>query len=150
MRSLLLAIVMVAATTAFADNLEDLKAAAVRYVAAMKAVPALSDGSDCTEAIARANEYAAAKIGYYRAARQAMPALLQIAKGENTGNYWRELTETFLGFGEDKDEEATESLEARLSRCRNVGERDQAVTAVENAKQIAEQFVKDFGRLEGT
>lgn len=26
-------------------------------------------------------------------------------------------------------------------------QRDQAVTPVENAKQIAEQFIKDFGRL---
>jgi len=35
---------MVAAITAFANDLEDLKAASVRYVTAVKAVVALSDG----------------------------------------------------------------------------------------------------------
>ena len=43
-----------------------------------------------------------------------MPALLQIAKGEQTdGRVGRELTEIFRGFGEDSDEEVTEMLDAR-------------------------------------
>ena len=41
---------------------------------------ALSDGSDSSETLAEANEYAAAKVDYYRAARQAMPDLLQMTK----------------------------------------------------------------------
>ena len=41
-------------------------------------------------------------------ARQAMPALLQMAKGQETdGRYGNELTEIFRGFGEARDEEAT-------------------------------------------
>jgi hypothetical protein len=61
--------------TACADDLEDLKAASVHYVAAVKAVLAISDDSDCSETIAKANNYAAAKIAYYAAARKAMPNL---------------------------------------------------------------------------
>ena len=38
---------MLGGITALADDLADLKAASVRYVAAMKAALALSDGSDC-------------------------------------------------------------------------------------------------------
>ena len=51
MRSVIVAIMMVAAITAFADELGDLKAASVRYVAAMKAVLAISDDADCPELV---------------------------------------------------------------------------------------------------
>jgi hypothetical protein len=150
MRSLFVAFIIVAAITAYADDLGALKAAARRYVAAMKGVLTLADASDCSETIARAGEYATAKIGYYDAARQAMPALLQIAKGQKTdSSYGDELTEIFRGFGEDRDEEVTETLVAKLNRCPSSGQRDQARLAVEHAKQTAEQFVKDFSRLEG-
>lgn len=59
------------------------------------------------------------------------------------------ITEIFRGFGEDMDEEATDALEAKLSRCPTSNQRDQARLAVEHAEQNAEQFVKDFNRLEG-
>ena len=60
-----------------------------------------------------------------------------------------ELIEIFRGLGEDRDEEATAGLEAKLNRCPTSDQRDQARLAVEHAKRTAEQFVKDFGRLEG-
>ena len=150
MRFVLVANIMVAAITAFADDLEGLKATSVRYVAAMKAVLAISDDSDCPELVAKANDYAAAKGAYYTAAREAMPALLQIAKGEKTDSgYGNELTQIFRGFGEDSDEAASGAPEAKLNQCPTSDQRDQARLAVEHAKQTAEQFVKDFGRLEG-
>ena len=133
--------------TASADDLEELKAAAVHYVAAMKAV---LKTSNCAEGIAKASEYAAAKVAYYTAARQAMPALLQMAKGEKTDSrYGQELTEIFQGYSEDKDQMATIILEAQLDRCPSSEKRDAALVAIERARQIAEQFVNDFGRLEG-
>jgi hypothetical protein len=123
MRSLFVALIIVIAITAYGDELEDLKSASVRYVAAMKTALELSDGSDCSETIAKANEYAAAKIAYYMAARQAMPALLEMAKGaETNSHYGNELLEIFRGFGEDTDEAATGALEGNLQvyRHRNV------------------------------
>jgi hypothetical protein len=51
---------------------------------------------------------------------------------------------------EDKDEEAIVAMEAKLCRCLTSDKRDQAKMAVEQAQQIAEQFIEDFGRLEGT
>jgi hypothetical protein len=75
---------MMAAITAFAGSLEDLKAASVRYVAAVKAVLTISEDSDCPQLVAKANDYAAAKVAYYTAARKAMPALAQMAKGQET------------------------------------------------------------------
>jgi len=141
---------MLGGITAFADDLADLKAASVRYVAAMRGVLALTNDSDCSELISKANDYAAAKVAYYKAARQAMPALLEIAKRQATDSrYGNELIEIFRGFGEDRDEEATGALEAKLNRCPPSDQRDQARLAVEEAKQTAEQFVKDFGGLEG-
>jgi hypothetical protein len=105
------AFIMLGAITSSADDLRTLKAAARRYVASMKAVPALPDAPDCSETIAKAGEYAAAKMAYYQAAGQAMPALLQIAKGEKTDSrFGNELTEIFRGFGEDKDKEITRIL----------------------------------------
>ena len=79
-----------------------------------------------------------------------MPALLQMAKGQATNSpYGNELTEIFRGFGDDKDEETTEMLNAKLNRCPNSGERDQVGLAIEHAKEISERFIKDFGGLEG-
>jgi hypothetical protein len=150
MRFLFVAIIMVAAITAYADDLEDLKAASVRYVAAMKVALTLSDEADCSEIVAKANEYASAKAAYYNAARQAMPALLKMAKGQETNSgYGNELTEIFRGFGEDRDEEVTATLDAKLNRCPRSDQRDQACLAVEESKETAERFIKDFGRLDG-
>ena len=145
MRSILAAITMVSATTAFADNLEDLKAASVRYVAAIKVALTISDDSDSPELVVKANDYAAVKIAYYTAARKAMPALLQMAKGQKSDtSYANEITEIFRGFGEDRDEEAMGALEAKLNRCPTSDQRNQARLAGERAKQTAEQFVEDF------
>jgi hypothetical protein len=150
MRYLLVAFIIVAAINASADDLEDLKAASVSYVVAMRAALQLPDGSDCSELIAKVNEYAAVKLDYYRAARQAMPALIQVAKGPQTNSrYGDELIEIFRGFGEDRDEEATAALEAKLKLCPNSDQRDQARMVVEQANETAERFVKDFGRLDG-
>jgi hypothetical protein len=103
---------------------------------------ALSDGSDSSETLAEANEHAAAKVDYYRAARQAMPDLLQIATREETGNpSGEELTRIFHDFGEDKDHDASGMLEAKLNLCPKSDQRDQTRLAVERAQQIAEQFV---------
>ncbi|MGA7130156.1 MAG: hypothetical protein WBZ19_27830 [Chthoniobacterales bacterium] len=67
--------------------------------------------------IAKAGEYAAAKMAYYDATRQAMPALLPVLKGQNSdASYGKESTEIFGGFGADKDEETTAILEAKLYR----------------------------------
>jgi hypothetical protein len=116
----------------------------------MKSVFALPEAPDCSEMVAKAGQYAAAKIAYYDAARQAMPILLQNAKGQKTDStYGEELTEIFRGFGEDKDEEATATLEAKLHQCMRSYERDEASRAVEHALQTAAQFVNDFGGLEG-
>jgi hypothetical protein len=68
---------------------------------------------DSSETIAKANEYAAAKVAYYTADRKAMPALLQIAKGEKTDTaYGEELAEIFRDFGGDRDEETTVARKA--------------------------------------
>ena len=66
MRTVFVAFIIVAAITAYADDLENLRAA-VRYVAAMKPALGLSDDADCSETIAKADEYAAAKIACYDA-----------------------------------------------------------------------------------
>jgi hypothetical protein len=117
---------MLGGITAFADDLADLKAASVRYVAAMRGVLALTNDSDCSELISKANDYAAAKVAYYKAARQAMPALLEIAKRQATeSRYGNQLIEIFRSFGEDRDEEATGALEAKLNRCPPSDQRDQ-------------------------
>ena len=62
------------------------------------------------------------------------PALLEIAKGQETDSrYGNELTEIFRGFGEDRDEEASCALEAKLNQCPASGQRDQARLVVERA-----------------
>jgi hypothetical protein len=70
MPTLFVAFIMVGAITSSADDLGTLETAAKRYVASMKAVLVLPDAPDCSEAIAKAGEYAAAKMAYYEAARQ--------------------------------------------------------------------------------
>jgi hypothetical protein len=118
MRPLFVAFIMVGAATGYADDLEVLKDAARAFVVAMKAALTLQEGSDCSKTIAKADEYSAAKIAYYDAARQAMPTLLQIAKGQKADRtHGEELTEIFRGFGEDRDKEATATLEAKLHQC---------------------------------
>src|SRR5215469_14585982 len=124
MRSLFVAFLLLAAGTACADDLDNLKATAMRYVTAMKAVLTLPEASGCLETIAKATEYAAAKIAYYKAARQAMPALLQMAKGKQTDSrYGEELTEIFRDFREDQDAQATATLDAKLHQCLRSNER---------------------------
>jgi len=150
MRIFFVAFIISAAITAHADALEDLKAASVCYVAAMKAALALSDREDCTETVAKSDEYSAARVAYYKAARRALPALLETAKGQETSNgYGNELTEIVRGFGENRDEEVTEMVEAKLNRCPSSDQGDQARLAVEQAKEAGERFTKDFGQLEG-
>ena len=150
MPTLFVAFIMLVAVTGSADDLGTLVAAARRYVASMKAVPALPEAPNCSETIAKAREYAAAKAGYYEAARQAMPTLLQIAKRQKAERtYGVELTEIFLSFGEGRDEEVSEMLNAKLNRCPSSDQRDQACLPVEQSKETAERFIKDFGRPDG-
>lgn len=100
-----------------ADDLQALKEAAGRYVIAIRAVLGMPE-ADCSEIICKAGEYAAAKVAYYNAARQAMPALLQLAKGEKTdGRYGQDLIELFRGSGEEDDEQATVVLGSKLRGC---------------------------------
>jgi hypothetical protein len=76
--------------------------------------------------------------------------LLEMAEGQETSSgYENERTEIFRDFGEDRDGELTETLEGKLKRCRSSEQREQARLAVEHAKQTAEGFSKDFGRLDG-
>jgi hypothetical protein len=114
-------------------------------------VPALApsaETSSCAETIDVANQYANAKIGYYDAARAAMPALLQSARGESAGTAdEKELTEIFRGFGEDQDEQASAALEGKLGACPTSEEREKTLSAINRARLVAEQFVKDFGQM---
>jgi hypothetical protein len=104
---------------------------------------------ECSKTIEQASAYAAAKIAYYNAARQAMPALLQIAKGEADSNYGKELTKIFRGFGEGRDAEATSVLRHALESYSKSTQRDQALKAITDAQETAERFIADFGALEG-
>ena len=73
-----------------------------------------------------------------------------IAKGEKTNNtYGEELTRIFQDFGENRDQEASGMLEAKLNLCPKSDQREKACLAVEQAQQIADQFVKNFSGLEG-
>jgi Sodium:dicarboxylate symporter family len=75
---------------------------------------------------------------------------LQQSQSEKTDSrYGQELTEIFRGFGADKDEEATATLEARLYRCPSSRQREEAFMTVERARQAAEEFVEVFGGLDG-
>jgi hypothetical protein len=148
--SLPVAFFLIPAAGARAGNLGTLKAAAKSYVVAMESALAFSKTSSGPEIIRTANEYAKAKIAYYEAARAAMPALLRSARGESSGTLEeKELTEIFQGFGEDKDEEAAAALENKLRACPTSDEREKALSAINRARKVAEQFIKDFGQMEG-
>jgi hypothetical protein len=150
MKTLLVALITPVALMAAADDLGALKAAAGRYVAAMKAVLALPKTTGCWNTSTKGSEYATAKIEYYQAARRAMPSLLQLVKGEKTDSgYGQDLIELFRGFGEDDDQEATTMLESRLRRCGFSVESLRAWKAIEDARQSAERFLNDFRRLQG-
>ena len=150
MKALVVALITPVALMAAADDLGAIKAAAGRYVAAMKAVLALPKTTDCWGTSTKGSEYATAKMEYYQAARQAMPALLQLVKGEKTDSgYGQDLVELFRGFGEDEDQEATMMLESRLRRCGYSEESLRARKAVEDARQSAERFLNDFRHLQG-
>jgi hypothetical protein len=141
---------LIAAVGARAGNLDTLKAAAIRYVAAMESALGLSETSSCPQIIAVANEYAKAKTAYYGAARTAMPTLLQSARGESSGTVEeKELTEIFRGFGEDQDEKASAVLENKLRACPTSDEREKARSAIDTARQVAEKFLEAFGQMEG-
>ena len=140
---------MLGALASEADDLQTLKDAAGRYLVAMEAVLDLPMAADCSETSSKAGEYAAAKIAYYKAAREAMPSLIRMAKGEQTNTrYGEDLIELFRGSGEEADEAATVTLLSKLRGC-DFNQHSQERKAVEDARQIAEQFLKDFGRLEG-
>jgi hypothetical protein len=150
MKALVVALITSAALTAAADDLGALKAAAGRYVAAMKAVLTLPKTTDCSDTSTTGSEYATAKIAYYQAARRVMPALLQLVKGEKTDSgYGQDLIELFRGFGEDEDQEATIMLESRLRRCGYSVESLRARKAIDDARQSAERFLNDFRHLQG-
>ena len=150
MKALVVALITPVALMAAADDLGALKAAAGRYVAAMKAVLALPKATDCGGTSTKGSEYATAKMEYYQAARRAMAALLQLVKGEKTDSgYGQDLIELFRGFGEDEDQEATIMLESRLRRCGYSVESLRARKSIEDARQSAERFLNDFRHLEG-
>jgi hypothetical protein len=48
------------------------------------------------------------------------------------------------------DEEATIILESRVNRCPSSVERKRGWRAVEQARQVAEQFLKDFAQFDPT
>ena len=146
----LVASAMLVAFVSHADDLQVLKAAAGRYAIAIRAVLDLPMGADCSETSSKACEYAAAKVDYYKAARQAMPFLIQMAKGEKTDTrYGEDLIELFFGSGEEDDEQATVLLLSKLRGCEDFNQGCQEREAVKDAEKIAEQFLKDFGQLEG-
>ena len=79
-----------------------------------------------------------------------MPSLVGMVKGENTDQrYGEDLIELFRGFGDEEDAEATVSLISKLRGCENSDQSAQLRKALEEAQQIAEEFLEDFGRLEG-
>jgi hypothetical protein len=111
---------------------------------------ALPKTTDRWDTSTKGSEYAAAKMEYYQAARRAIPALLQLVKGEKTDSgYGQDLIELFRGFGEDEDQEATVMLESRLRRCGDSVESLRARKSIEDARQSAERFLNDFRHLEG-
>jgi len=97
---------------------------------------ALPKTADCSDTSTKGSECAAAKIAYHQAARRAMPALLQMVKGEKTDSgYGQDLIELFHGFGEDEDQEATITLELKLRRCGYSVEPLRARKAIQDARQ---------------
>ena len=99
--SALIASAMLGAFVSNADDLQALKEAARHYVVAMQAVLDLPMDADCARTSSKADEYTVAKIAYYKAAREAMPSLIQMAEGTKTDNrYGEDLIELFRGSGE--------------------------------------------------
>ena len=146
----LVASAMLVAFVSHADDLQVLKTAAGRYAIAIRAVLDLPMAADCSEISSKACEYAAAKVAYYTAARQAMPFLIQMAKGERTDTrYGEDLIALFFGSGEEDGEQATVLLLSKLRACEGFNQGCQEREAVKDAEKIAEQFLKDFGQLEG-
>jgi hypothetical protein len=76
MRGLIVLFLVLFARASLAGDLEALKSAAERYVAAMKVVLEAGENPSCYTTGKNASAYAVAKVAYYNAARQAMSALL--------------------------------------------------------------------------
>jgi hypothetical protein len=149
--SALVASTMLGGFVCYADDLQTLREAAGSYVVAMKAVLNLPGTADCSEISAKATEYATAKVAYYNVAREAMPSLIGMVKGENTDQrYGEDLIELFRGFGDEEDAEATVLLISKLRGCENSDKSAQLRKAIEEAQQVADEFLKAFARLEGT
>jgi hypothetical protein len=145
-----MALVLVGALPVVADELKELRAAAGRYVASIKAVLTLPKSANCYEISLKAGEYASTKVAYYAAARKAMPALIRMAKGEKTDSrYGEDLIELFRGAGEEEDQQATIILEFELRSCDSQDQKIQTRKSLKEAQQIAEDFLRDFGRLDG-
>jgi hypothetical protein len=148
--SALVASTMLGGFASYADDLEALREAAGRYVVEMKAVLNLQEAADCSEISAKATDYATAKVAYYKAAREAMPSLIGMVKGENTDRrYGKDLIELFRGFGDEEDAEATVLLISKLRGCENSDKSTQLRKAIDEAERVAEEFLKAFARLEG-
>jgi hypothetical protein len=144
------ALVMLGALPVVADELRELKAAAGRYVTSIKAVLALPKSANCSEISLKAGEYASTKVAYYAAARKAMPLLIRMVKGEKTDSpYGEDLIELFRGSGEEEDQQATIILESGLRSCESPDQPIQTRKSLKEARQAAEDFLRDFGRLEG-
>jgi hypothetical protein len=150
MREAIVARLVLFAGSYLADDLQTLKAAAERYVGATKLVIETQANPNCSKVIEEASAYAAAKSAYYNAARKAMPTLLQMAKGEDTeGCYGREFSDIFQGFGEDRDEEATENSDGCSRTLSRIDPTRPGVAGHGGGEETANKFVKDFGELEG-
>jgi hypothetical protein len=151
MRSLLVALFLVPFVTARAGDLDALKAAARSYVATMDDAVTLQENSPECAIIASAKAYAATKIAYYDAATAALPALLQRAKGESSDNpNARELVTIFRSNGAALEAGSENALQYALTKCRQDPDAtEKAKAELARAKKVAEDFVKDFGKIEG-
>lgn len=151
MRSLLVALFLVPVVTARAGDLDALKVAAQRYEASMGAAVALQEDSPESAIIATAKTHAATKIAYYEAARAAMRVLLQLAKGDGTDSPdAKELVAIFKSNGVEREAESEDALQYALTKCRQDSNATKNAKAeLARAKKVAEDFVRDFGKLEG-
>jgi hypothetical protein len=138
---MLAALMIIKGSLAADDDLSRLKTQTVRYRAAIETVLALSANVTCSETIAKADQYTSAKLDYYQAARAVIPILLSKA---NTNRDERDVIETVRARGGDVGEEATITLESRINRCPDSIERKRVWRAIEYARQVEEQFLKDF------
>jgi hypothetical protein len=151
MRSLLVVLFLVPVVTARAGDLDALKVAARSYVDAMAAAVTLQENSPECAIIASAKAYAATEIAYYDAARAALPTLLQLAKGESADSRdAKELVAIFRGNGLALEAESENALQYAFTKCwQDSDETKNAKAELARAKKVAEDFVKDFGKLEG-